>query len=100
MQNRVKEIENNLEKLSLPKANANERLGDIKTKARQTATDLDKARELVIDLSNQFDRVKRDRYKRFTECLDTISSSIDHIYKVRRREKNRKALALNLMFRN
>ncbi|XP_055336538.1 structural maintenance of chromosomes protein 1A-like [Paramacrobiotus metropolitanus] len=91
MQRIIKEAEAEMDKLALPKANASERLGEIKTKVRQFTHELDEARERVVNVNNQFDEVKRERYKKFTECLDTIANSIDQIYKELVDEKSAQA---------
>lgn len=83
LQNRVRDLEGIVDKLIVPKANTNEKLGDIRTKGRQIGHELELARERSNDLNAQFAKVKTERTKRFTECLDTIANSIDTIYKVR-----------------
>ncbi|GAU91556.1 hypothetical protein RvY_03785 [Ramazzottius varieornatus] len=77
----IRELENTLETMNTPKPNAGDRLTEIKNKAKESNKELDEIRAKVVRLGGEFDRVKRERYTRFTTCLDTVSTSIDLIYK-------------------
>lgn len=79
---RVRDLEVSIEQLVKPKGNASEKLAEIKNKVRQTTHELDEARQKLSDLTDRFNRVKKERLQKFTDCLDTIANSIDQIYKV------------------
>ena len=79
----IRELEQTLETMNAPKLDAGSRLTEIKNKAKESTKELDEVRAKVLRLGGDFERVKRERYTRFTTCLDTVSTSIDLIYKVK-----------------
>lgn len=85
----IRELENTLETMNTPKPNAGDRLTEIKNKAKESNKELDEIRAKVVRLGGEFDRVRRERYTRFTTCLDTVSTSIDLIYKVKKTKPER-----------
>ncbi|KAK8763143.1 hypothetical protein V5799_034249 [Amblyomma americanum] len=60
---------------------AMEKLDGVKERLKETDTEFENARKRAKKAKLAFEKVKRERHRKFTACFDQVSNRIDEIYK-------------------
>uniref|UniRef100_A0A6G1SFN8 Structural maintenance of chromosomes protein n=1 Tax=Aceria tosichella TaxID=561515 RepID=A0A6G1SFN8_9ACAR len=81
MQQEIAKKREAFRKIQAPNMKADERLDSAKERLRNTDSELNNLRLASKQAKDVFEAVKRERFKAFTECFDTVSQRVDSIYK-------------------
>lgn len=68
-------------KIQAPNMKADERLDSAKERLRETDSELNNLRMASKQAKDNFEAIKRERMRVFTECFETVSQRVDSIYK-------------------
>lgn len=70
-----------LQKIQAPNMKAIEKLELARGKLAVTNEEFEAARRRAKKAKTNFERIKKERYDKFTECFEHVSNNIDNIYK-------------------
>ncbi|KAI4471080.1 structural maintenance of chromosomes smc family member [Holotrichia oblita] len=79
--NAIKNLQETLTKIQAPNMKAIQKLVIAQGKLQSTNEEFEQLRKQNKKTKAAFERVKQQRYERFTRCFDHISNEIDNIYK-------------------
>lgn len=81
MQQEIAKKREAFRKIQAPNMRADERLDSAKERLRSTDSELNNLRLASKQAKDVFEAVKRERFKAFNDCFDTVSQRVDSIYK-------------------
>lgn len=79
--NSIKNLQDTLTKIQAPNMRAMQKLELAQGKLQSTNEEFENLRKQNKKAKSAFDRIKQQRYERFTRCFDHVSNEIDNIYK-------------------
>ncbi|KAJ8675161.1 hypothetical protein QAD02_010947 [Eretmocerus hayati] len=77
----INELSNKIQRIQAPNMKAIQKLYLAKEKLQETNEEFEQLRKKAKKAKTQFEKVKKERYDRFTACFDHVSNEIDPIYK-------------------
>lgn len=78
----INELQNTIQRIQAPNMKAIQKLYLAKEKLQETNEEFEQLRKKAKKAKTQFEKVKKERYDRFTTCFEHVSNEIDPIYKV------------------
>ena len=78
----IHELQNKIQRIQAPNMKAIQKLYLAKEKLQETNEEFEQLRKKAKKAKTQFEKVKKERYDRFTTCFEHVSNEIDAIYKV------------------
>ncbi|XP_063925873.1 structural maintenance of chromosomes protein 1A isoform X1 [Zophobas morio] len=79
--NSIKSLQDTLTKIQAPNMRAIQKLELAQGKLQSTNEEFENLRKQNKKAKAAFERIKQQRYERFTRCFDHVSNEIDNIYK-------------------
>jgi structural maintenance of chromosome 1 len=79
----VKDVEEQLSKMTAPSTKVDERMDQAKEKETENQAKLDEGRRGAMKARKNFERVKNERLRLFQEFFEPVANKIDEIYKVK-----------------
>lgn len=79
-ENRISELVSELERMQ-PNMRALEKYDDIQHRITKEEEELENVKQLSFDAASNFERIKNERYEKFMEAFNHVSSVIDATYK-------------------
>ncbi|XP_017771706.1 PREDICTED: structural maintenance of chromosomes protein 1A [Nicrophorus vespilloides] len=79
--NSIKNLQDTLTKIQAPNMRAIQKLELAQGKLQSTNEEFESLRKHNKKTKSAFERIKQQRYERFTKCFDHVSNEIDSIYK-------------------
>ncbi|KAL7300693.1 hypothetical protein TKK_0006673 [Trichogramma kaykai] len=77
----INELQNTIQRIQAPNMKAIQKLYLAKEKLQETNEEFEQLRKKAKKAKTQFEKVKKERYDRFTTCFEHVSNEIDAIYK-------------------
>ncbi|CAH1783210.1 unnamed protein product [Owenia fusiformis] len=77
----VSDMQNTLQRINAPNMKAMEKLEGVKDRLVETSEDFEKARRTAKKAKQNFEKVRKERFDRFNNCFEHVSTRIDEIYK-------------------
>ncbi|CAN7988940.1 unnamed protein product [Ixodes hexagonus] len=77
----IADMQHHLQRTQAPNMRAMEKLDGVKERLKETDTEFENARKRAKKAKMAFEKIKRDRHRKFTTCFDMVSNRIDEIYK-------------------
>ncbi|XP_077485718.1 structural maintenance of chromosomes 1 isoform X2 [Amblyomma americanum] len=77
----IADMQSHLQRIQAPNMRAMEKLDGVKERLKETDTEFENARKRAKKAKLAFEKVKRERHRKFTACFDQVSNRIDEIYK-------------------
>ncbi|NP_001152812.1 structural maintenance of chromosomes 1A isoform X1 [Nasonia vitripennis] len=77
----INELQNTIQRIQAPNMKAIQKLYLAKEKLQETNEEFEQLRKKAKKAKTQFEKVKKERYDRFTTCFEHVSNEIDPIYK-------------------
>ncbi|KAI5724110.1 hypothetical protein M8J76_015488 [Diaphorina citri] len=77
----IQEMTSRLQTIQAPNLRAMEKLEHAKENLMKTNEEFENARKRAKKAKANFDRIKKERYDKFTRCFEHVSNEIDGIYK-------------------
>lgn len=77
----IADMQSHLQRIQAPNMRAMEKLDGVKERLKETDTEFENARKRAKKAKMAFEKVKRERHRKFTACFDQVSNRIDEIYK-------------------
>ncbi|KAL1415069.1 hypothetical protein MTO96_029845 [Rhipicephalus appendiculatus] len=77
----ISDMQSHLQRIQAPNMRAMEKLDGVKERLKETDTEFENARKRAKKAKMAFEKVKRERHRKFTACFDQVSNRIDEIYK-------------------
>jgi structural maintenance of chromosome 1 len=81
----INELQNTIQRIQAPNMKAIQKLYLAKEKLQETNEEFEQLRKKAKKAKTQFEKVKKERYDRFTTCFEHVSNEIDPIYKVQKK---------------
>ena len=82
LNNLINDLQNKIQRIQAPNMKAIQKLYLAKEKLQETNEEFEQLRKKAKKAKTQFEKVKKERYDRFTTCFEHVSNEIDPIYKV------------------
>lgn len=79
--NSIKSLTDTLNKIQAPNLRAMQKLESAQSKLQSTNEEFQNLQKQNKKAKIAFERIKQQRYDRFTKCFDHVSNEIDAIYK-------------------
>lgn len=77
----IADMQSHLQRIQAPNMRAMEKLDGVKERLKETDTEFENARKRAKKAKLAFEKIKRERHRKFTACFDQVSNRIDEIYK-------------------
>lgn len=77
----VNKLQSTLQRINAPNMKALEKLEGVEVRLQETVSAFEKSREAARKAKADFEKVKKERYDRFTAAFEHVSTVIDDIYK-------------------
>uniref|UniRef100_A0A669EXI0 Structural maintenance of chromosomes protein 1A n=1 Tax=Oreochromis niloticus TaxID=8128 RepID=A0A669EXI0_ORENI len=91
LQQRLNEQQSILQRISAPNMKAMEKLESVRDKFQETSDEFEAARKRAKKAKQAFEQIKKERFDRFNNCFESVSTNIDEIYKALSRNSSAQA---------
>uniref|UniRef100_A0AAX7TQG7 Structural maintenance of chromosomes protein 1A n=1 Tax=Astatotilapia calliptera TaxID=8154 RepID=A0AAX7TQG7_ASTCA len=94
LQQRLNEQQSILQRISAPNMKAMEKLESVRDKFQETSDGemaFEAARKRAKKAKQAFEQIKKERFDRFNNCFESVSTNIDEIYKALSRNSSAQA---------
>ncbi|XP_014216810.1 structural maintenance of chromosomes protein 1A [Copidosoma floridanum] len=78
---KINDLQMQIQRIQAPNMKAIQKLYLAKEKLQETNEEFEQLRKKAKKAKTQFEKVKKERYDRFTTCFEHVSNEIDPIYK-------------------
>jgi len=77
----VQTLTSQVERISAPNMKAGEKLDEVQERLKETSGEFETARKMAKKTKMEFEQVQKERYDRFMDAFEHVSTKIDEIYK-------------------
>lgn len=78
----INDLQTTIQRIQAPNMKAIQKLYLAKEKLQETNEEFEQLRKKAKKAKTQFEKIKKERYDRFTTCFEHVANEIDPIYKV------------------